>query len=368
MVTYQRLLCFHRALSSSVASEVMAPPNSTVFSLIQPTGRIHLGNYLGAIKNWKLLTNSPSPNTRYIFGVADLHALTGLKDAKLLRQYRYEAIASIMAGGLDPEKCILYHQSSVKQHTELAWILMCQASIGGLHRMTQWKLKAQSQAGSLVFDDKVVKNSSAGFFTYPVLQAADILLYKSTHVPVGEDQTQHLELCRNLAGSFNHSFKTDVFPMPQTLVTPTKKVLSLRDPLKKMSKSDADQNSCVYVTDEPDIIAKKIRRAATDSIQGISFDPVNRPGVSNLITVVSGLLDKSIEDTLKAMHSVKDHKQLKDFVTEVIVEEFNEKRRLYDELMKNRDHLEKVCKNGTIRANEIAERNMKEIRRAVGLD
>lgn len=357
-----------RSLASLTARSVQVPPDSTVFSLIQPTGRIHLGNYLGAIKNWKILTQSSSPGSRYIFGVADLHALTGLKDARTLRQYRYEAIASIMAGGLDPEKCILYHQSSVPQHAELAWILMCQASVGALHRMTQWKLKAQTLTGALVLDDTTIGAASAGFFTYPVLQAADILLYKSTHVPVGEDQSQHLELCRNLAGSFNHTFKEPVFPLPQTLVTPTKKVLSLRDPSKKMSKSDADQSSCVYVTDTPDVIAKKIRRATTDSVKGITFDPESRPGVSNLITVVSGVLDKSIGHTLEDMLAIKDHKQLKDYVTEVIVEEFSEKRRLFDDLMSNRDHLERVCKDGTHKAQEIAEANMQQIRRTVGLD
>lgn len=357
-----------RAFSTSAASRLHVPSGSTVFSLVQPTGRIHLGNYLGAIKNWKLLTNANTQNTQFIFGTADAHALTVPLDPQLLRQRRYEAIASILAGGVDAEKCILYHQSSVMQHFELAWILMCQASIGSLHRMTQWKLKAQGSTGSLVFDDKTVNASGAGLFTYPVLQAADILLYKSTHVPVGDDQSQHLELCRNLAGSFNHYFKQKVFPLPQTLVTPTKKVLSLRDPSKKMSKSDADQSACVYVTDKPDVIAKKIRRATTDSIQGITFDPDHRPGVSNLITIASGILDKSIDETLEHLGSVKDHKQLKDTVTEIIVEEFQERRKMYNELMEDPNYLREICEKGSERASLIAEKNMKEVRHAVGLD
>lgn len=362
--------CRRRYSNSTVQENSMViPQDSTIFSLIQPTGQIHLGNYLGAIKNWKTISESDSPGSRYIFGIADLHAITIPKEPNLLRTYRQEAIASILSSGIDSEKAIVYHQSSVPEHAELNWILTCMTSMGALNRMTQWKLKSKESNTATIFDDAVLGKTKTGLFCYPILQAADILIFKSTHVPVGDDQSQHLELCRNIANSFNHSFKTNYFPLPKTLLTPSKKVLSLRDPTKKMSKSDVDQNASVYVTESPDSIAKKIRRATTDSIQGkIYFDPVERPGVSNLITIISGLTEKLVDETVADLAWVKDHKQLKDYVIELIVEEFKEKRHLFGQLMQNKQYLDLVCKNGTDRARTIAHRNITEIKQIVGLD
>ncbi|KAI5961695.1 MSW1 [Candida theae] len=344
------------------------PQNSRVFSMIQPTGRIHLGNYLGAVKSWRTLSNS-NPTSRFIFGIADLHAFTSFKPASELKENRYQAIASLLASGLDTSKCILYFQSAVPEHSELSWFLTCMTSMGQLNRMTQWKSKAQQSQTSSITDEKVMESTKAGVFCYPALQAADILLYRSTHVPVGDDQSQHLELCRNLAKLFNNTYGVDYFPLPKTLLTPAKKILSLKNPEKKMSKSDPVQASCVYVTDSPEQIQSKIRKATTDSIQGDwSFDPVERPGVSNLINIISGLTNESIEETVASVQHLKDHKGLKDYVSELIINEFSDKRQLYDELLKNKDYLDHVCKEGRDSAREVASKNLGEIKSIVGMD
>lgn len=345
------------------------PAGSTIFSMIQPTGQFHLGNYLGAIRSWKQLSETESPNTKYIFGIADLHAITSPQDPKELKSRRYEAIASLLASGLSHDKCILYHQSSVPEHTELNWYLTSIASMGSLNRMTQWKLKSHLQQNSSIYDEKVLDNTRAGLLCYPVLQAADILIYKATHVPVGDDQSQHLELCRGLANSFNHQFKTKYFPVPRTLLTPAKKILSLRNPAKKMSKSDPEQSSSIYITETPENIRKKIRRATTDSIQGkVYFDPVARPGVSNMINIISGLTNKPIDETVTDLQWIQDHKQLKDHLVELLVEEFKDKRRLYNELTQDHAYLDTICKSGTEKARQIALTNIIEIRKIIGLD
>lgn len=209
--------------------------------------------------------------------------------------------------------------------------------------------------------------TKAGLLLYPVLQAADVLLYNSTHVPVGDDQSQHLELCRGIASTFNHTYG-NFFTMPQTLLTPTKKIGSLRSPEKKMSKSDADQNLAVYINDSADVIAKKFRKAVTDSIQGrVTFDPINRPGVSNLINIVSGITDKSIDETVESLLWIKNHKELKDYVTEVVVEEFKGKNAEYEKLMGDRQYLAHVAETGTTKAREVASKNIQEIKKLVGL-
>lgn len=345
------------------------PAGSTILSMIQPTGQFHLGNYLGAIRSWKQLSETDSANTKYLFAIADLHAITTPQDPRELKRRRYEAIASLLASGLDHDKCTLYHQSSVPEHTELNWYLTSIASMGNLNRMTQWKLKSQLQQNSSIYDDNVLDNTRAGLLCYPVLQAADILIYKATHVPVGDDQSQHLELCRGLANSFNHQFKTKFFPIPKTLLTPAKKILSLRNPSKKMSKSDPDQNSSLFMTETPENIMKKVRKATTDSIQGkVYFDPINRPGVSNMINIISGLTNKSIDETVSDLEWIQDHKQLKDHLIELLIEEFKEKRRVYNELIGDFAYLDTICKSGTGKARQIALANIVEIRKIMGLD
>lgn len=326
-----------------------------------------MGNYLGALRSWKRIADETEIGYECLFGTADLHSLTALPEAKTLKHNRYSAIANILASGVDPKKCIIFHQSGVPEHTELYWILTCLTSIGALNRMTQWKLKSQVEAISSIFSEKTMGATKAGILLYPVLQAADILLYNSTHVPVGEDQAQHLELCRGIASTFNSTYG-QFFTLPQTLLTPTRKVGSLRNPSKKMSKSDPDQQSCIYLNDDADVIARKLRKAVTDSIQGpIIYDPVNRPGVANLINIIGGITDKETSKIISELSWVKNHKQLKDHVTELVVEEFKDKRLMYNLLMQDKEYLDSVCNKGQIKAREIASSNLREIKRLVGL-
>ncbi|KPF70859.1 tryptophanyl-tRNA synthetase, partial [alpha proteobacterium AAP81b] len=222
-----------------------------VFSGIQPTGNLHLGNYLGAIRNWVTMQHAHES----IFCVVDLHAITAAQDPATLRRGIREMTAALVASGLDPDRCILFAQSRVSVHAELAWILMCTARVGWLNRMTQFKDKA----------GKDREGASVGLYTYPVLQAADILAYKATHVPVGDDQKQHLELARDIAAKFNNDFGVELFPLPEPVIEgPSTRVMSLRDGTAKMSKSDPSDASRINLTDDADTIAAKVKRAKTD--------------------------------------------------------------------------------------------------------
>ena len=358
----------HLSLSFYLRREKNAPASDIIFSMLQPTGRAHLGNYLGALSHWKKIQDEKSPSAKLIYGIADLHSLTIPYNPSELRKNRYETVATALACGIDPEKSIIFYQSDVSQHTDLGWILTCIASIGTLNRMTQWKLKVLQIEATQMVNESVLGKLKAGLMLYPVLQAADVLIYKSTHVPVGEDQLQHLELCRNLASTFNHTFKSDFFPLPITLSTPSQRILALRNPSKKMSKSDPDQSSSIYVTDEPEVIARKIRKATTDSIQGMwSFDPVHRPGIANLITIVSSLTNSSIDQVLNDISRFRDHKHLKDYVTDLLIEEFREKRTSFRLLLNDLPYLEKVTTTGAEAASEIALRNMAQIKLIIGL-
>lgn len=380
-IFYSRTLVFNRLMirlglkqvrsSSTVAtidnlSKFQA--NSRIFSLIQPTGKVHLGNYLGALRNWKQISEQAPQEVELIFGTADLHSVTALPNSEVLRENRAGAIASILSCGLDTKRCIVFHQLSVPEHTELYWILTCLTSMGALNRMTQWKLKASLDDKLDIFNENAMGKTKAGILLYPVLQAADVLLYNSTHVPVGDDQSQHLELCRGIASTFNHTYG-QFFNVPKTILTPLKKILLLRNPEKKMSKSDTDTNAAVYVTDDPDTIARKFRKAVTDSVQGpVVFDPENRPGVSNLLTIISGIQNKSMAQAEHDVAWMTSHKQLKDYVTDVVVEEFWEKRKLYEALMADRSYLELVCREGADRARAIASTNLEQIKQLVGLN
>lgn len=356
--------------ASTVATVETIPdfaPGSRIFSMIQPTGNIHIGNYLGAIRNWKEISDKTPEGVQCIFGTADLHSLTQIPKAPTLLENRYGAMASLISSGIDPDKCILFHQSSVPEHSELYWIFTCLTSMGALNRMTQWKLKSNIDEKQNIFSELVMGKTKAGFLLYPVLQAADVMLYNSTHVPVGDDQSQHLELCRGIASTFNHVYG-DFFTLPTTILTPTKKILSLRNPAKKMSKSDKDQLSSVYLTDDADTIAKKFRKAVTDSIQGqLTFDPTNRPGVSNLINIIAGVQNKTISETVEDLSWITNHKQLKDHVTELVVEEFKDKKALYDQLISDKAHLDRIAAKGTEKARQIALDNLEQIKRKIGL-
>lgn len=346
---------------------VTLPKDSRVFSLIQPTGAVHLGNYLGALSNWKKLSDKVDGQSKCFFGTADLHSLTQAPDQSVLRENRYGAIANIIASGVDPDKCVVFHQLSVPEHLELFWIFTCLTSMGALNRMTQWKLKVHVEDKSNIYSEQVMGKTKAGFLLYPVLQAADVLLYNATHVPVGEDQSQHLELCRDIGAMFNHNYG-DFFTLPRTILTPTKRISALRNPSKKMSKSDTDQSSSVYMVDDADTIAKKFRKAVTDSVQGpITYDPVTRPGVSNIVSIIAGLENKSVEDTVAGLAWVQNHKQLKDHVTELVVEEFKEKKALYDRLMLEKNYIDAICEKGRQQARAVALANLLQIKQMVGL-
>ncbi|EHN03051.1 Msw1p [Saccharomyces cerevisiae x Saccharomyces kudriavzevii VIN7] len=352
-------------------NSVALPSHATVFSMIQPTGCFHLGNYLGATRVWTDLCELKQPHQELIFGVADLHAITVPKpDGQMFRKFRHEAVASILAVGVDPEKASIIYQSAIPQHSELHWLLSTLASMGFLNRMTQWKSKSnikQSGNGEYQVNDSDVGKVRLGLFSYPVLQAADILLYKSTHVPVGDDQSQHLELTRHLADKFNKTYKTNFFPKPITMLAQTKKVLSLSSPEKKMSKSDPNHDSAIFLNDEPKTIQKKIKKALTDSISDrFYYDPVQRPGVSNLINIVSGIQRKSIEDVVKDVSQFDNYKDFKDFVSEVIIEELRGPRIEFEKYINEPSYLHSVVESGMRKAKEKAAKNLDDIHKIMG--
>ncbi|CEP60692.1 tryptophan--tRNA ligase MSW1 LALA0_S01e16776g [Lachancea lanzarotensis] len=341
------------------------PANSTIFSMVQPTGKFHLGNYLGSVRTWKELCDLKRGDTSLIFGIADLHAITvPISDGQRLRQSRKEAIASILSLGIDPSEAIIFNQSAVHQHAELHWLLSTIAPMGILNRMTQWKSKSNIKSSS---DEESLGNVKLGLFSYPVLQAADILLYQSTHVPVGDDQAQHLELARTLAQSFNAMFKSQVLTVPTTILAPTKRILSLLDPASKMSKSDPNRNATIYLNDEPDIIAKKIKKAVTDSTSHeFRYDPVNRPGVSNLINIVGGIRRMSIADVEQEINHFTSHSEFKSYVSEVLIESLRSPRENFNLLIQEPEYLEKVVRQGSEAASQLAETNIKKVKEVMG--
>ena len=327
-----------------------------VFSGVQPTGNLHLGNYLGALKNFVSLQKEMN----CIYCVVDLHAITVFQSPNELRNNVLETVASFLATGLNPEKSIIFNQSSVSGHTELAWILNCVSRIGWLNRMTQFKDKAGS--------DK--EKASVGLYIYPNLMAADILLYKATHVPVGADQKQHLELSRDIAQKFNNDFKCkDFFPLPEPLISKNiSRVMSLRDGTKKMSKSEESDYSRINLKDTADEINKKIKKAKSDSEQ----IPDNlkslekKPEALNLINIYSNLSKSSLEKVLNEM-SGKEYSFLKKELADLLISEITPVGKEIKKLLDDKIHLEKILKKGTEKANIIAEENLKNIREKVGL-
>ena len=327
-----------------------------VFSGVQPTGNLHLGNYLGALKNFVSLQK----DTDCIYCVVDLHAITVFQKPEVLKNNVLETVASFLATGLDPNKSTIFNQSSVSGHTELAWILNCVSRIGWLNRMTQFKDKAGS--------DK--EKASVGLYIYPNLMAADILLYKATHVPVGADQKQHLELSRDIAQKFNKDFNCeDFFPIPEPLIPKNvSRVMSLRDGTKKMSKSEESDYSRINLKDSPDEIIKKIKKAKSDS----EVIPENlkslekKPEALNLINIFSEISNVSSEKVLNEM-SGKDYSFLKSKLAERLIEEITPVGKEIKKLLEDKSHLATVLKKGKEKANIIAEENLKNIREKVGL-
>lgn len=349
--------------------------NDTVFSMIQPTGVFHLGNYLGAVKSWVEIADQAPAETQIIYGIADLHATTIPKVPADLRKWRHQALASIIASGVNPDRCSIYYQSALPQHAQLHWFLSTITGMGYLSRMVQWKSKMNIEESQSIdkMNPDLLSKLQLGLFAYPTLQAADILLHKATLVPVGDDQSQHLELTRYIAGSFNHRFAPEdpLFPIPATLLAPFKKILSLRDHTKKMSKSDPDQNGCLYITDAPEIIQRKIRKSLTDSLKGpITYDPINRPAIANLILMTAGLTEKSPEVFMDTYfpEPTSDHKYFKDTLTEIIIEKLEPIRTTYADLMKNQDYLQSLAQKSALKAQPSAQRTIDEVYAAMGYD
>jgi len=327
-----------------------------VFSGVQPTGNLHLGNYLGALKNFVLLQKE----MKCIYCVVDLHAITVFQKPSELSNNVLETAASFLAAGIDPNKSIIFNQSSVSGHSELAWILNCVSKIGWLNRMTQFKDKAGS--------DK--EKASVGLYIYPNLMAADILLYKATHVPVGADQKQHLELSRDIAQKFNNDFKCEnFFPLPEPLISKNiPRVMSLRDGAKKMSKSEESDYSRINLKDNADEINKKIKKAKSDSepIPDNLKSMEQKLEASNLLTIYSDLTKISMEKVLNEMAG-KEYSFLKKKLTEILIEEITPIGKEIQKLLDDKVHLKGILKKGSEKANIIAEENLKNIRDIVGL-
>jgi tryptophanyl-tRNA synthetase len=350
----------------------MSESKPVILTCAQPSGQFTLGNYLGAIRNW----------TRYLedyhcyFGMVDMHAITVDYVPAELRRNTLSGVALYMACGLDPSKCHLFVQSHVIGHAELSWILGCIAPIGELQRMTQFKEKAAklgfqiSDGGGtdLKFSHEGARQGASinsGLLFYPVLMAADILLYNAQAVPVGEDQRQHLELARELARRFNSRY-SETFHVPEPVIPETgARIMSLQDPLKKMSKSDTNQAGTLYLLDTPDQIKKKIGSAVTDSERTVRFDPVNKPGIANLLTILAVCTNRSMAE-VEAEASSYSYAELKAAVTDAVVALFEPVQVRYAELMQNPDHINAVLREGAEAAQKTAYKTLRKVYRKVG--
>jgi tryptophanyl-tRNA synthetase len=327
-----------------------------ILSGIQPTGNLHLGNYLGAINNFVLLQKK----FECFFMLADMHAITVNHDPDILRQNVLETASALLASGIDPDTNTIFVQSSVGAHAELAWIFNCVARIGWLNRMTQFKEKAGSNK----------EKASVGLYTYPVLMAADILMYKATHVPVGDDQKQHLELCRDIAIKFNNDFNVkDFFTMPEPIISEDiSRVMSLRNGLQKMSKSEESDLSRINLTDDEDLIIKKIQKAKTDS-EPIGLNIITgaeRPEARNLINIFSALANKKIKEIVLEWEG-KIFSDFKKELSALLIEKILPIGKEIKKLKSNKDFLTKILENGKMKANLVANKNLKEIKEIVGL-
>ena len=325
-----------------------------ILSGIQPSGTLTIGNYLGAIKNFVRLQHE----NECIFMVVDLHAITVPQDRLELRQKIKELAAIYVACGIDPTKATIFVQSEVPSHTELSWILTCNASMGELSRMTQFKDKSAKQ-------EATGGHIGAGLFTYPVLQAADILLYDVDMVPIGDDQKQHLELTRDLAERFNSRFG-DTFKIPEVYIPPKgARIMSLQDPTKKMSKSDENPKNFVLLTDEPNVIRKKIKSAVTDSEGTVGYDPVNRKGISNLLDIYAVITGETVEDIV-ARYDGKGYGDFKANLAEVVVAELEPIQKRRAEILASGE-IDAILDNGRDNALRIASRKMDKVKHKVGL-
>ena len=320
-----------------------------IFSGIQPSGDLTLGSYMGAIKNWVALQDEYD----CLYCIVDMHAITVRQVPADLRRRSLEQLAQYIACGLDPEKNIMFIQSHVPQHAELAWVLGCYTQFGELSRMTQFKQKSQQHAD----------NITAGLFTYPVLMAADILLYQADLVPVGEDQKQHVELCRDIATRFNYSF-SDTFTLPEPFIPKMgARIMSLCNPENKMSKSDPD--GCVYLMDKPEDIMRKFKRAVTDCETEVRYDREKKPGITNLLTIYCAATGKTIEDA-QAEFCGQGYGVFKPAVGEAVVELLRPVREEALRLLGDKAYLEGIYKQGAERAGALANKTLRKVYKKVG--
>jgi len=332
--------------------ENTAEKKKIVYSAIQPSGTITLGNYLGALKNWVVMQEEGTHNC--IYTLADLHTITVRQEPAKMRKNVLDAYASILACGVDVEKSIFFIQSHVHQHAELAWILNCYTQFGELSRMTQFKDKSAKHAD----------NINAGLFTYPCLMAADILLYQADLVPVGADQKQHIELARDVAGRFN-SLYSPTFTVPEGFIPKNgARVMSLQDPTKKMSKSDENVNACVSLLDSPDVILKKFKRAVTDSEARVAYGE-GKDGINNLMGIYSVVTGKSMED-IENEFAGKGYGDFKVAVGEAVIEELRPIRERYEKLIADKAYLEESYRKGAEIAERMAQRTLDKVMKKIG--
>lgn len=322
----------------------------TIFSGIQPTGTFTLGNYIGAVRNWVTLQEEYN----CIYSIVDMHAITVRQDPVKLRQHSLEAYALLLACGVNPDKSVAFLQSHVKTHAEMNWILSCSTGFGELSRMTQFKDKSAKHPDDI----------NAGLFTYPVLMAGDILLYKSDLVPVGVDQKQHLELARDVAIRFNNKYG-DLFTVPEPYIpTVGAKVMSLQEPTKKMSKSDDNPNACILILDDEDSIIRKVKRAVTDSESSVRYAE-GKDGVNNLMTILSCVTGDSF-DTIEQNFHGKGYGDFKQAVGEAIAEHLRPIRENFNRLIKDKDHLKTCYMNGAEKALNLSQKTVTKAYRKVG--
>ena len=328
-----------------------------IFSGVQPTGNLHLGNYLGAIKNFVELQNEKE--NECIFCVVDLHAITVKQDPKELKKNIRETVATFIACGIDPAQSIIFNQSMVSAHSEAAWILSCVSRMGWLNRMTQFKEKA----------GKDKEKASIGLYSYPVLMAADILLYDATHVPVGNDQKQHLELCRDIAQKFNNDFDAiDFLKTPEPLIQKQfSRIMSLKDGIKKMSKSDPSDLSRINLTDDKDQIINKIKKAKTDPLPlpGVIDNLTERPEAENLLGIYSSLKNQNLEKSLIELNG-KNFSEFKEQLSEILIERIIPISQEIKKLLEDIDFLDSVLLEGSDKADKIASKKMKKMKELVG--
>ncbi|MEE1201068.1 MAG: tryptophan--tRNA ligase [Christensenellales bacterium] len=322
-----------------------------IFSGIQPTGNLTLGNYIGALRNFSLLQDEYD----CLYSIVDLHALTVRQNPAELRKACLRTMALFLASGLDPEKNIIYFQSQVAQHAELAWLLDCFTYMGELSRMTQFKDKSAKHAD----------NINCGLFAYPVLMAADILLYQTDLVPIGADQKQHLELSRDIAERFNGIFG-DVFTIPDGYFPKVgARVMSLQEPTRKMSKSDPE-DTYIALLDKPEVIRKKVRRAVTDCDNSVVFDPKNKPGVANLMSILSALTGQSMEE-ITAGYDGQGYGRFKDAVADSVISVLEPIQQEYERISADKAYLQSVMDSGRERASALAHRTMLKVRKKLGI-